>query len=942
MSNEKFLEKVAEVALNRSQAELMETVIVFPNKRPEIFLKKHLKEKVKTGFWIPDIRSIEEFIIELSPITPQDPMLTWFELFDIHKNIEGNKARQPDEFIEWAPTMLNDFNDADLALADIRDLFTFLSKAKALERWHPDGGELTNFEKAYLDFYQKLLQYYNSLKKSLSAKQMGTKGMVYREVAESIATRKDFPWKQIIFAGFNALTPAEEMIISELRKRLAVTLLWDADEYYIYPKKHNLPWQEAGLYLNKLFKKFKINNPQWIENNLTENEKTISMVASPKQISQVKFTGQLLEQWNSRPDSFTPTDTAIVLADEKLLIPLLTSLPSESLSYNVTMGYPLALSQLAQFVTLWIDLLVKREQRQSDVFNTVLILSLLQSQVLRLMLRQPDKIIREINKYNTAFISSERLKEFFTKSNSALFDILFNVGSNTKTISDHLLQLINNYKTEIDKTSKTEGRDQFDTRYPMIRQQVSSVLLVLKKMHTILTGNEKHINLKVFQRLFSRLVSGSEISLKGEPLNGIQIMGMLETRLLDFKKLIILSANEGHLPKSNMSESFIPFDIRREYNLPLPDEKNAIFAYYFFRLLQRADEVVLVYNSEPGDLGGGEKSRFLFQLEIEAAKANTKLKINEQTLKINTDNEPDNVLISIEKDETTLNKLNEIGENGFSPSALNQYIDCSLKFYFARLLKLNPPDELRTSIEADVFGNIVHKVLEEIYKPDLNKTIDTARLARKLKSLDSVLNESLKTTHSTGDIHHGKNLLIVEVIRKYIERFIQKDIENLNNEPRILLGIEEKLDSSVTVSENRTIRIKGVIDRIDKSGNVIRISDYKTGGVKKSDLSFKEWDKLLTDRKYAKAFQTLAYGWLFKQNYPQEKSINVGVFSLRNISEGFISPKFPEDTAKEWQINFKEILVDLLEKLFNPNEPFVQTNDKKSCEYCDFKDICNR
>jgi len=942
MSGKKFLEKVAEVVLNRSQAELMETVIVFPNKRPEIFLKKHLKEKAKTGFWIPDIRSIEEFIVELSPITPQDPMLTWFELFDIHEKIEGNKTRQPDEFIEWAPTMLNDFNDADLALADIKDLFTFLSKAKALERWHPDGGKLTDFEKAYLDFYQKLLQYYESLKKSLSAKQMGTKGMVYREVAESIANRKDFPWKQIIFAGFNALTPAEEMIISELRKRLAVTLLWDADEYYIYPKKHNLPWQEAGLYLNKLFKKFKINNPQWIENNLTENEKTISMVAAPKQISQVKYTGQLLEQWNSEPDSFSPTDTAIVLADEKLLIPLLTSLPSESLSYNVTMGYPLALSQLAQFITLWIDLLVKREQRKGSVFNTVLILSLLQSQVLRLMLHQPDKIIQEINKYNTAFISSDRLKEFFTENNSALFDILFNIDNNTKTISDHLLQLINNYKEEIDKTSKAEGNDRFDARYPMIRQQVSSVLLVLKKMHTILTGNEKYINLKVFQRLFSRLISGSEISLKGEPLNGIQIMGMLETRLLDFKKLIILSANEGHLPKSNMSESFIPFDIRREYNLPLPDEKNAIFAYYFFRLLQRADDVVMVYNSEPGDLGGGEKSRFLFQLEIEAARANTRLKINEQTLKINTESEPDNVLISIEKNETTLSKLNEIGENGFSPSALNQYIDCSLKFYFARILKLYPPDELRTSIEADVFGNIVHKVLEEIYKPDLKKTIDTTRLARELKSLDSILSESLKTTHSTGDIHHGKNLLIVEVIKKYIERFIKKDIENLNSEPRVLLGVEEKLDSSVTISENRTIRIKGVIDRVDRSGNVIRISDYKTGGVQKKDLNFKEWEAILTDRKYAKAFQTLAYGWLFKQNHPQEENINVGVFSLRNISEGFISPKFPEDTVEEWQINFKEILVDLLEKLFDPNEPFVQTTDKKSCEYCDFKEICNR
>ena len=940
MSNQKFLEKVAGVIINRSRDELMETVVVFPNKRPEIFLKKYIREKAQNGFWIPDIRSIEEFIVELSPVTPQDPMLTWFELFEIHKRIEGNKAYPPDEFVNLAPMMLNDFNDADLALANVNELFTFLSKAKALERWHPDGGELTDFEKAYLDFYQKLLQYYEQLKLSLSAKQMGTKGMVYRMVAESVETTEQLPWKQIIFAGFNALTPAEEKIVAELRKKLPVMLLWDADEYYINPDKHNLPRQEAGRYLKKLFNTFKLNRPQWIGNNLVNNAKEINMVAAPGQISQAKFTGQLLKDWENENSSIAPTDTAIVLADENLLIPLLTSLSTENTAYNVTMGYPLSLSQVAQFIALWIEILIRREERKNRTLNVSLILSLLQNPSIKTLLQNPDGITSSLTTHNTAFLDSGKLETIFTPENKNVFDILFNIESKPSAVFDHILLFLGIYRKNINNKPERVGEDRFDAANPMIRQQIAAMLPLLKKMQSVINDNEKQMNLKVLQRIFSRLVSGSEISLKGEPLNGVQIMGMLETRLLDFKKLIILSANEGHLPKTSMSESFIPFDIRREYNLPLPDEKNAIYAYYFFRLLQQAQEVVLVYNSQMSSLGGGEKSRFLIQLEVEAAKANTNLKINQQFLKVAANENPDADEIVIPKNEAALQRLEEIGKKGFSPSALNSYIDCSLKFYFSRILNLRPPDDLRTVIEADVFGTIVHQVLEDIYFPDIGKIIDVERLKNELGKLDVYLEKSLKKNYRTGDLQHGKNLLIVKVIRKYIERFIKKDIDTLKQEPRTLIGTETNLEYPFSFSKNREVLIRGQIDRIDKTGNTIRITDYKTGDVK--SINFKEWEHLLTESKHSKAFQTLAYGWLYKQNHPQEKSIEVGLISLRNISSGFVKPKLPGDTSDDWLDDFELVLARLLQNIFDPQQPFCQTIETDHCQYCDFKGICNR
>jgi len=940
MDNKRFLEKVAQVLLNRSKTDLLETVVVFPNKRPEIFLKKYLKEQATQPLWVPDVRSVDELITELSPVTVQDSMVSWFELFEIHKKLEGENARTPDEFINWAPIMLRDFNDADRALANVKELFAFLSKAKALERWHPDGTSLTDFEKAYLDFYNKLFQYYDLLKKSLADKGMGTKGMIYREVAESIESGNRLPWKQFVFAGFNALTRAEEKLIRNLKKNFTVTLLWDTDEYYIYPKKYDLPWQEAGLPLKRIFKNLKIDQPQWVEDNLVEGEKKITMVAAPKQISQVKFAGQLLEQWTKLKPEESPVDTAIVMADEKLLIPLLTSLPGGEVTYNVTMGYPLNLGSLPQFLTLWIDLLVRQNEQVNRYYATALVLSMLQNTTLQLLLRSSEEVVLKVKSFNREFLSCKQVVSCFSEEDKMVADILFRRDTNALSLFDNIMKLLlqvkNRVETDIDSGERVNAKD------PVMAQQLSALLVVMKKLSTVVSGNENYFSLKVFQKVFTRLLAGSEISLKGEPLNGIQIMGMLETRLLDFKKLIILSANEGMLPKNNSTDSFIPFDIRKEFGLPLPDEENAIFAYHFFRLLQRAEEVVLVYNSEEGNFGSGEKSRFLLQLEIETAKVNPNLNLGHHYLKIEPGNQPADNIITISKSKTVLEKLDNLRNRGLSPSALNQYVMCPLQFYFSRILQLNEPDEVKSNLEADVFGTIVHEVLEDAYKPFVDKPIDTKQLAIVIETLDERVSESLKKNYPSGDVRHGRNLLTMKVLKRYLERFLRAEIKNLQEEPRILVAVEQDLQQRLVLPDGREVLMKGVIDRIDRAGSQFRISDYKTGAVKKTNVNFKEWDQLLTESKYSKAFQTLTYGWLFQKSYPETDRVSVGLFSLRNLSEGFISPAMQMENPEDWFLRFEEVLTSLLAEIFDEGKSFCQTTDPSVCEYCNFRTICNK
>jgi hypothetical protein len=677
-----------------------------------------------------------------------------------------------------------------------------------------------------------------------------------------------------------------------------------------------------------------------VEDLLLTDSKTVEIIAVPKKMAQVQLAAEKVEQWL---DEGTPIEeTAIVLADESLLIPLLTALPVEG-NYNVTMGYPLKSSPFFKLFDIWLDLLLVMQQKNGRV-SVVWLLSLLRNPNVRWLVRGVEKVIERIQQERQLFVSLDDLARLFGPENRVFLQVLFSDGVNTvDKVLERFLSFVSWFKKILLEKEAELGKERFEKRYPMLKQQVAEVLKVLKKLVFIQEKRLLGTDLLVLKKLFLRIVSKAEVSLRGEPLKGIQIMGMLETRLLDFDRIMVLSANEGSLPKTGFSDSFIPFDVKNNFEIPLPTEKTSVFAYHFFRLLQRAKQASYLYDSEPGSLGGGEKSRFLYQLELDLASLNKQMQIRNMYLKYDSLPKVEPCELSIEKSEDVMEQLTAVSKKGFSASSLNRYIECPLKFYLSDVAKINLPDELKPTIEADVLGSLVHRILEKIYQPLLGKEITVDYLKAEKEKIEDyfsdALNDLFAESGSKIDIHSGKNILLVAVIKKMVKNFLEEEISNLAKERRVLLGVEKRVETKLKMN-GIEVKVKGVIDRIDKhwSSGEIRIVDYKTGAVE--NMKLKAWHDLLLGRDFAKAFQALLYGWLYEKTEKPAGALTMGMFSLRALSKGFKEVVTPE--GEDFFEPFEKQLTTLLEMVLDPDRPFLQTDDLNACKYCDYKAICNR
>jgi CRISPR/Cas system-associated exonuclease Cas4 (RecB family) len=406
----------------------------------------------------------------------------------------------------------------------------------------------------------------------------------------------------------------------------------------------------------------------------------------------------------------------------------------------------------------------------------------------------------------------------------------------------------------------------------------------------------------------------------------------------------LLSANEGIIPKSTVPESFIAFDIRDSFKLPLPKEKIDVFAYHFYRLLQHAQNITLVYNSEADELGGGEKSRFILQLKDELAAINKGIHLTEELLNFELSSPEAEANIVIEKTPEIMKTIAKKAASGFSPSALNSYIQCPLQYYFSRILNLEPPKSIDDSIQSNTFGTIIHEALKELYMPFKKKRIDADSLKSRLQAMDEFLIKALKKELKHADFSTGKNLLLFEVAKKYVRQFVEADIRRLKSRPHQLRILEKKLKTSLNV-DGKEVWLKGKIDRVDKDDTegTVLLADYKTGKVEKKDLKFENWEVLSADQKYGKVFQLLFYTYLLYKNNPSTGKIRPGIFSFRNISAGFISTTFPEEIEQEAFVSeFEKVLTRIISALFDPDTPFTQTEDEKACSWCAYKGICNR
>jgi len=902
---QKFLENVADKIIEVCQEGSLHTAVILPNKRSEIFLKEYIKNKVNGPFWLPDFFSVDEFIISISGKSIPDSLLLYFELFRIHQKIAGDGQKSLEEFFSWAAIMLADFNDIDLYMADAETVFKHLSAAKVLEKWNLGERPLTELQTNYLNFYHSLYTYYNNLKTTLQEKNTGYNGMVYRYVAENIAEimqRKN--WGHFVVAGLNALSTAEKQVFAYLNKNYSVDFLWDADEYYMQANGGN----EAGRYIREMIAEWKLEKPQWIENNLLDKKgKEINLVGIPKNIGQVKYAGQLIKSI-FQPDNMKQVEidkqtkeTALVLADENLLLPLLNSLPkidleeNKHIAYNITMGYPMKNSPANLFVSQWLDLLIRQSENPNQKFAVLNLLPLLKNPFLKFVFNENDtstldQFSTEVKLSNNAYLLRDELFNFFQKNKEGklyqLLELILYPSQNASEFTEKLIQFLLLSKNQIKELGGSEI---------IVREQFIALMDVVKKLYTLPQDEMKKISLKALQKIFLQLSRRNEITLRGEPLNGIQVMGMLETRTLDFNHIILLSANEGVLPKTDTIESFIPFDIRHAYNLPLPQDKTDIFAYHFYRLIQRAEKLTLLYNSEAGQLGGGEPSRYILQLKNELAKANPSIKINEQYLSLAVEISNKKNEIVVEKNEHVMQLLKEKAASGLSPSALNSFIACPLRFYFSYILKIRPQESIEENVESDIFGSVVHGVFEEIYQPFIGGQINHRLLEEKLKEIDLLLNRHFQKEFRGGNISSGKNLLLVKVAEKYIQQFVENDIERIKENSPVLLGVEENAETELNIG-GISVKLHGVIDRVEKDSinDVLRIIDYKTGKVEQKELNLNDWDELLQDTKFAKAFQLLFYTYVFTSQNNTNQEIEAGIYSMRALSAGLLKLSIPD------------------------------------------------
>jgi len=938
-----FLEKTALFLFENYKANTDSLTIILPNRRGSLYLKKYLAKYYSEPFWSPKFYSIEDFINQLAQKSPANLLYLINELYKIHLEINPDNYKSFDEFIGIAELLISDFNEIDMYLIDANKIFDYISETKAIELWNLDGKPLTNFQQNFLNFYKSLKLYYLKLKDRISNLNIAYQGYNYRDVAENIENYVDKNSSEnYIFLGFNALTPAEEKIISYFQSNLNTQIIWDIDKYYF-----NNSDQEAGLFLRKLKNVNLINQSSFfIEDDLATSNKNIDFIGVPMKIGQAKYTCEIINNFYEKEQYLE--STAIVLCDENMLIPLIKSLPNNIGKYNVTMGLPL--KQTSIF----------------DLFDNIL---LLHENHLRFLNLKKSKTIfyndlLKILKHNY-FINSfniQSLIDIISKSNQVFYDFndisklfkeicpeyqyiieIFNPNITSKELLNSFLNLINHLK-ENEQILKDELNIEFIYRFSIIFHQIIQNIDL----------ESNFVNAKVIRKLFKKISNSETVPFYGEPLNGLQIMGVLETRLLDFKNLVLLSVNEGIIPKSNQHNSLIPLNIKRDFGISVNVEKDAVFAYHFYRLIQRAENIKILYNTEPNEFSGGDKSRFIYQIAIELSKANPKIIINDYILSFkNTENRRGDKIL-IEKNDDVFEKLNWFKNNGFSPTVLNDYKTCSLKFYFKYIAKVKLPDVTEENIKENTKGSIIHNTLKELYLPFINKNLTPYDIDEMLKMLVPTLNNNFDKLYKGGSLDYGLNFLMYELINLWIKKFLIIEKENLvklekEKKHLSILSLENEFKNSINIILNNQISevtLKGNIDRIDKINNNLRIIDYKSGYVNGNDLIIKEISKLIDNNKSPYVFQLLFYRLLLKNHFSQYSSYDwlTGIISLIKPSDGLIELKVKNNMMENSNIEeeFENVLIELITEIFDKNISFVQTNNDDSCEYCDYSEICNR
>ncbi|WP_296311520.1 PD-(D/E)XK nuclease family protein [Winogradskyella sp. UBA3174] len=905
--------------LQKKNLNLEDLNFILPSKRAGVFLKHQLAHLLTVPVFVPQIVSIEEFVEELSGLKTITNVELLFELYTSYKSsTNANELESFESFSKWAQILLQDFNEIDRYLVPQQHIFDYLKAIKEINHWSLNNNQ-TDLIKTHLKFWNKLKTYYKDFRDNLLKSKRGYQGLIYREAAENLEVYIEHnSTKNHVFLGFNALNTAESQIIQGLLQNDIAHIYWDIDKVFIEDPIH-----DAGLFTRKHLKEWNYFQKQpfnWVSSHYTE-DKNIEVIGIPKFVGQAKHIGQLLKEISTTNKNLS--SVAVILGEENLLIPVLNSIPRQIKALNVTMGLPLKFVPLASLFEYLFSL---HKSNPDHLYYKDIIDILTHPSIYNLLNDEEndngcDKIIEHIQQNNLVYVKPNDLKKL-CKLDSELISLLFgNWEDNPDIALKNCSKLIFSIKTNYDNNKTNNSLElEYLYRFNILFNQLS-----------LLNNSHKHLNsIAVLHSIFIELLSSETLDFKGEPLEGLQIMGMLESRVLDFETVIISSVNEGILPSGKTNNSFIPFDVKIENGLPTYKEKDAVYTYHFYRLLQRAKNVYILYNTEVDALKGGEKSRFITQLEIEEIHdikhsiLSSKVPLIKQKLK------------QITKTNLVLEKLKAVALRGFSPSSLTNYIRNPIDFYYEKILDIKTFEDVEENIAANTLGTVIHDTLEDFYKPFEGHFLTVDILKDFKNRIKETVTRHFKNLYKDGDFTKGKNLIIYKIAQRYILNFIISEIESLNNGNNIkIIAIEVKNTIDIKIEElNFPIKLTGKVDRVDECNGITRVIDYKSGKVEQSKVEIADWENLITDYdKYSKSFQILSYAYMMHQNKRLEFPIEAGIISFKNLGAGLLKfGKKPsthsrtkdqlvtEETLQNFEIELKKLIVEIC----NPQLDFIE------------------
>ncbi|MDI1256893.1 MAG: PD-(D/E)XK nuclease family protein [Flavobacterium sp.] len=916
MTNVSFLDKTARVLIENYSETLSDTIVVLPNKRARIFLIEALKKQVTHNVLAPQIISIEDFIQEISGIRNVDPIELLFEFYEVYLLVTEKTQQQTFElFANWAKTLLQDFNEIDRYLLEPSHVLSYLKDIEDIKKWGIEVENKTKLLENYIDFWKLLPLYYESFYNHLLQKGVGYQGLIYREAVNNLNHfSESISGKQFLFAGFNALNASEERIVQHLMATGHAQILWDADQSFL-----NDPFHDACLFIRRFkdqWKHYKSNPFEWIVNDFAE-AKNISVIGTPKSVGQAKIAGSILEKIINENPAQNLDKVAVVLGEENLLVPLLYALPETIGSLNITMGYPARNNPAQILITKLFKAHTNASSRSSYVFYYKDVLDVLTHPLVE-PYAGATSLVYTINRNNYTFLTHKKLLELHPNPNS-MFTALFQKWENgsmevLSTISNLLLTIKSNLGNDSEEEKITKAF-------------VFSIFKTINKLINYYSQHDHIDKIETLYAIYKQVIDLAEVSFEGEPLTGLQIMGVLESRVLDFETVIVTSMNEGKFPAGKSMNSFIPYDVKRELGLPTFKEKDAIYTYHFYHLLQRAKNIYLLYNTESEGLDAGEKSRFITQLEVEKQQNHT------ITHEIYNPNLPETAYrpMVIPKSETVMMRLREIAEKGFSPSALTSYIRNPIDFYFQKILRISDVEEVEENIALNTLGTIIHESLRVLLESFIGKFLSEAAIESCFKSMDAAVLEQFRVFYKEGEIKKGRNLLAFEVAKRNVSNFLKVELENIKNGDSVkILALEQRFEQ-ILEHPNLPfpVKIGGSVDRIEERNGIIRIIDYKSGRVDAANVSLKSWSGLTSDIKNDKIIQVLAYAFIYEE-HAKEQSVEAGIISFKNMKSGFLPFNYKEEKEKKTIIDkhvlseYLEQIVLLLKEILDAEVPFTE------------------